>query len=562
MGDGGGELTACCFVGSVDIKTVANALVRQQTDTAVQVSLDKPEKPLYLSSAQNWLIASPVSDVVFTRSVDKKNHINIDQVFEVADPSLPQVEAVLSFVNGDLFGARTKIELDLFSFSTHPALYDLGAALYAMLGYWWLSGQTVNWSALYPSSLPNRVSVPGYAFEKHMFYIQPPSPASSHSEASHTAAVPESPQVMTPEYLERAITNIWCEHLNLPKINPDDDFFEIGGESLMAIGVFEDLENTLNVKLSVSSLYQASTLRSFVALVEREVDFVTHLDEHIEQLHEQNTEQQLEQHAEPLKSDQDIAPLVLLQTGSDATLKPLFLIHAAGGGLIHFNTLVKSLGEQYTVYGFEAPPTLTFDSIESLAKCYLDALLNVFSDQDSFILGGHSFGPLVALEMGHQLNKMGKRIETLLLIDPPGPEKMPMKAKYYSQILVHLSDNLIALDEAHMRLLSLEEQIEYMQKQAGKIIWKQRFAFITPEYITRFKQQMDMMFDYEFRPLECNSIYFTPTQTMPMLPADMHEAWHALTDGNLKVVSTPGNHINMVLSPGAETIANTLHNEL
>ena len=558
MGDGGGELTASCFAGSIDIKTVMNLLVRQQTDIAVKISLDKPVKPIYLSSAQNWLIDSPASDVIFTRSEDTKNHINIDQVFEVTDSSLPQVEAVLSFVNGDLFGARTKIELDLFSFSTHQELYDLGAALYAMLGYWWLSGQTVNWSALYPLSSPNRVSIPGYAFEKNTFYIQPPSISGSHNEVSHTPAALETPQIMTPEYLERVITDIWCEHLNLPSIRPDDDFFEIGGESLMAIGVFEDLEHTLNVKLSVSSLYQASTLRSFVALVEREVDFVSHLDEHTEQHHEHHHEQ----HAEPPISAQDIAPLVLLQAGSDSALKPIFLIHAAGGGLIHFNTLVKSLGDQYTVYGFEAPSTLTFDSIESLAKCYLDALLKVFPEQDSFIIGGHSFGPLVALEMGHQLNKMDKRIETLLLIDPPGPQKMPMKAKYYSQILVHLSEGLIALDEDHMRLLSLEEQIEYMQKQAGEIIWKQRFSFITPDYISRFKQQMDMMFDYEFRPLECDSIYFTPTQSMPLLPADMHEAWHALTHGNLKVVSTPGNHINMVLSPGAEIIANTLRSEL
>jgi len=562
MGDGDGELTASCFAGAIDVKAVVNVLVRQQTDISVQVSLDKPEKPLYLSSAQTWLIGAAASDVVFTRTEGTKNHINIDQVFEIADPSLPKVEAVLSFVNGDLFGAKTKAELDLFSFSTHQELYDLGATLYAMLGYWWLAGQSVNWMVLYPFGSPNRASIPGYAFEKKNFFIQASAKPENADNKSHQTPVVEGSQAMTPEYLERVVTRIWCDHLNLPSISLDDDFFEIGGESLMAIGVFEDLEHTLNVKLSVSSLYQASTLRLFLKLVEKEVDFVSHLDEHTEQAHDHQQEQNHPVVQAESVQEEAVAPLVLLQQGTDITLEPIFLIHAAGGGLIHFNTLIKSLGERYTVYGFEAPSLMTFDSIESVAKCYLDALLDAFPVQESFILGGHSFGPLVALEMGHMLNKLGKRIEKLLLIDPPGPEKMPVKAKYYTQILVHLNDGLIALDEDRMRFLSLEEQINYMRNQAGETIWKRRFYYITAAYIRRFKQQMDMIFDYEFTPLTCDSIYFTPTESMPLLPNDMFEAWYKLTQGDMTVVPTPGNHITMVLSPGADTIAQALRDGL
>ena len=67
-----------------------------------------------------------------------------------------------------------------------------------------------------------------------------------------------------------------------------------------------------------------------------------------------------------------------------------------------------------------------------------------------------------------------------------------------------------------------------------------------------------MMHTYEFVPLDCDSIYFSPKEMMPLLPKNMFESWELLTLGTMQVVETEGNHITMVSENGAKTIARTI----
>lgn len=357
--------------------------------------------------------------------------------------------------------------------------------------------------------------------------------------------LPETSLPDKPKSTQDMVNDLWLEHLNLQELNPDDDFFDLGGDSLIALGMIEDINNMFSTDISANILYDNPTLGKLSELV----------------MSRQQQESAKPVAAKPTSAPakhSKFTPLVQLQQGTNENLPPIFLVHAAGGGLILFSRLVAALGKEYTVYGFESPPDLPQNSIEELADTYLNALLQKFPFKESFIIGGHSFGPVVALEITRKLIEFGKTVESMILIDPPGPGKMPKHPENYTDILLHLNDDIVKLDKQYMLGLPLEEQISYFHQLSGETLWKHHFSIITPAFVTTFKKQLDMLQSYTFPPLACNGIYFTPTQSMPLLPKDMFTAWESILEGNLEVVEVEGNHISMVENPGAMTIAEVI----
>lgn len=345
--------------------------------------------------------------------------------------------------------------------------------------------------------------------------------------------------------VSEVIAQIWKAHLEVNEIDEKDDFFAMGGDSIIALGLVDDINQAFSTDIASNSLYDTPTLAQLIQKVEQNVQNV----QNSTVLSKQNS---TTQHPAPKASH--FNPLVLLQAGSDDNKRPIFLVHAAGGGLIQFSNIVKKLGSEFTVYGFESPPELPQNNIEGLAHTYVSALLQAYPNEREFILGGHSFGPVVALEMAHQLIAKGYDVTDMLLIDPPGPNKMPQRAETYDDILLHLNDGAVALDTQKMAAMSLDEKVSYFKSACGDELWRKRFYIITPTYVKNFKKQLDMMFEYHFKPIHCNATYFEASDTMPLLPHNMHEGWSGLIQGRFSLKPISGNHISMIDDPGAAQI--------
>jgi amino acid adenylation domain-containing protein len=74
------------------------------------------------------------------------------------------------------------------------------------------------------------------------------------------AAIAEREETST--QLEQAITDIWCRTLGLGRIGFGDNFFDLGGDSLLLATVHTDLQKNLKIKISITDLFEFPTVRS------------------------------------------------------------------------------------------------------------------------------------------------------------------------------------------------------------------------------------------------------------------------------------------------------------
>ena len=100
---------------------------------------------------------------------------------------------------------------------------------------------------------------------------------------------------------------------------------------------------------------------------------------------------------------------------------PFFFVHPVGGTILQYRALARRLGVQRPFYALQSPALegnpLPHDiSIEALARRYLDAVRTV-APKGPYLLGGWSFGGLVAFEMAQALRHAGEEVELLALLD-------------------------------------------------------------------------------------------------------------------------------------------------
>ena len=98
---------------------------------------------------------------------------------------------------------------------------------------------------------------------------------------------------------------------------------------------------------------------------------------------------------------------------------PFFWIHGDWSNAV----LPAHLGQDQPLYGLEhqagdGRPAL-YTQVQAIANHYLDELRTVRS-RGPYLLGGYSFGAVLAYEIAHQLKREGEEVSLLFMLDPPG----------------------------------------------------------------------------------------------------------------------------------------------
>ncbi|MGA2671641.1 MAG: SDR family NAD(P)-dependent oxidoreductase [Terracidiphilus sp.] len=199
------------------------------------------------------------------------------------------------------------------------------------------------------------------------------------------------------ESVERTLAAWWQEMLGVERVELDDDFFSLGGHSLIGVRLFAKIKKTYQVDLELAILFEARSVRQLAEVI-------------------RNAQQ-------PIRAESRIwSALVPIQPKGSRI--PIFCVHAIGGDVLFYEQLAKTLGPDQPFYAFRSPimsqAEIRETSIEELASIYIKEL-RAFFPQGPYLLGGASFGGLVAFEMSQKLYAQGAQPGLLLLIDSSIP---------------------------------------------------------------------------------------------------------------------------------------------
>ena len=168
----------------------------------------------------------------------------------------------------------------------------------------------------------------------------------------------------------------------------DDDFYALGGNSLLSIRLLAMISDYTGVKLNQNDLQSHGTVSKLKNLVDQRKKCVGR------------------------------DTVVILQPKGEKS--PLFLMHPINGEVDRYTALSKKLTIDRPIICLQDPTKslegVLFKSIEDMAANYINEILKNQSS-GSYLIGGYSFGATLAVEIAKQLNMRGKKIALLALFD-------------------------------------------------------------------------------------------------------------------------------------------------
>ena len=212
-----------------------------------------------------------------------------------------------------------------------------------------------------------------------------PAPELSRKTAQESYVAPVLPR-------EQQLVQIWEELLGVQPVGIRDDFFELGGDSLLAVRLFDRIAQVCGKRLALATLFGGATIEQVARALGEETQAQTR------------------------------APLVVVQAGGSR--RPFFFLHGQWtGGALYSRELARHVGpeqpfyllEPYRFDGLAVPPTL-----QEMAAAHLETLRSV-QPEGPYLLGGWCNGGLVAYEMARQLYAQDQAVDLLLLMDADAP---------------------------------------------------------------------------------------------------------------------------------------------
>jgi phthiocerol/phenolphthiocerol synthesis type-I polyketide synthase E len=240
------------------------------------------------------------------------------------------------------------------------------------------------------------------------------------------------------------LTRIWQEILRIDSISPDQNYFDLGGDSSLAVQMFAEIEKTFKVKLPLATLYEAPTIEELAKILSGET------------------------------AASGWSPLVAIQVAGSRP--PFFCMHGAGGTVLMYRDLSRHLGDDQPFYGLQSQgldgSCAPLTKVEEMAALYVREIRRVQS-HGPYFLGGYCMGGTVAFEVAQQLQAEGESVAMLALFDTMNWHKIPLtiwsKSSHATQRLFFHATSFFSVDSAG-RARFLKEKLYVLRSRIP--VWR------------------------------------------------------------------------------------------
>jgi amino acid adenylation domain-containing protein len=184
------------------------------------------------------------------------------------------------------------------------------------------------------------------------------------------------------------LIDLWQQLLGVPSVGIHDDFFALGGNSLLAMNMLYQIDHIFGQAPLASTLFKQPTI---------------------------------ERLAEEMLNQEHLQPAVrVIRINDQGSKTPLFYLHGDfhGGGFYSME-LSRHLGRDQPFYSL--PPAELTDpgrppTIQEMAAVQVQSIREV-QPHGPYVIGGFCLGGLIAYEVAQQLAAAGEAVEQLLIID-------------------------------------------------------------------------------------------------------------------------------------------------
>jgi acyl transferase domain-containing protein/thioesterase domain-containing protein/acyl carrier protein len=384
------------------------------------------------------------------------------------------------------------------------------------------------------SSPPNVV-----VLSRNLEELHPASEPHPAQDSTSSPAAEPAPD----ENVERVLASWWCGLLGIDSVGLDDDFFSLGGHSLIGVRLLARIKKVYGVNLELATLFQARTVRQFAQLIYRQ--------------------------RRPAQMDVNGWPtLVPLQPVGTRT--PLFIVHAIGADVLFYEQFGKALAPEQPLYAFRSA-LVTRDeqretTIEELASIYVREMREFFPS-GPYLISGASFGGIVAYEMAHQLWQQGIEPGLVLLFDafvPGSGARVEFKDQLRTFVNNAYSEGFSYLiRKARMQRWYWAADLKrwLYARACGAYRLAGRKLPLSLRYFEIREAQMRSLDRYVCKPYAGKVVLVRAMDRGPEVLGIVEDptlGWGRYVNGGLQIINVPTRHVKMLEQPYVSTFVKTL----
>jgi thioesterase domain-containing protein/acyl carrier protein len=367
-----------------------------------------------------------------------------------------------------------------------------------------------------------------------------PAPARSAAELSFTASASR-------DSLDLQLVKLWEKVLNVRPVGLRDNFFDLGGNSLVAVRLFSEMRKLFGRSFPLSVLFQAPTVEKLADIIRKE-GWSSHW-----------------------------TSLVPIQPGGSKP--PFFCVHGGGGNVLIYRELARYLGADYPFYGLQARgldgKSDYLTTTEAMAESYLREMRQL-QPEGPYYLGGFCMGGQVAVEIAQRLVRDGQQVNLLFVIDTHNfngiPPQFTLKEK------VGNLGQKIKFHSSNVFQLSLKSQITYLTEKS-KIAFRREIERLRIQIVHLFKlnphrdvvlgTQEEFIEDINDRAFLAYKPVIYPGKMTICKPRrnyaflrDPFNGWGGIAAGGLEIIELPSDPGGIFLEPYVQTLAQKLKEQI